>query len=465
MNYKLRLALTCILAVGANNAFGASLLEVYQRAQQSDPTLREADANRLATREARPQAWASLLPQIDGQVGVSRTFANSKGSSPRQIDLGPGGLITTTGETDSRRDPFGWSISLRSTVFSWAKWAALDRSKSQVAQAEVNYQVAQQDLVLRVAQRYFNVLAAKDTLDANNAAAEAFSRQLEQFEKRFEVGLIAITDVQEARAERDRTSADVISAKRNLATTIELLRELTGDDVSELQAPGDDLPLKTPDPASEDSWVKGSLERNLTLISTRLSADIADANVSVARAGHAPTLDLSATHSDNDTDSYSRVTTDNPDVFLRGNSNSLAVQDSVSLTLNVPIFSSGATQSLVRQSVYQRRAAVERVERSTRETERAARDNYLGVISNISRVQALKQAFESSRTAIQATEAGFEVGTRTTVDVLQSRRTLYTAETAYKRSRYDYILSVIQLELAAGTLTDQDVSEISSWMK
>ncbi|HTE42007.1 MAG TPA: TolC family protein, partial [Steroidobacteraceae bacterium] len=161
MNYKLRLALTCILAVGANNAFGASLLEVYQRAQQSDPTLREADANRLATREARPQAWASLLPQIDGQVGVSRTFANSKGSSPRQIDLGPGGLITTTGETDSRRDPFGWSISLRSTVFSWAKWAALDRSKSQVAQAEVNYQVAQQDLVLRVAQRYFNVLAAK----------------------------------------------------------------------------------------------------------------------------------------------------------------------------------------------------------------------------------------------------------------------------------------------------------------
>ncbi len=458
MNYRLKLALSCIL-LGATAApsFGANLLEVYQRAQQADPSIREADATRLAAREAKPQAWAALLPQIDGSASKGRTDSESTG---QQVGFNTvGALVITPSFSNNVSDREGWQLNLRQTVFRWDQWVALKRADAQVAQAEANYRAAEQDLVVRVAQRYFGVLAAQDTLDATNTAAEAFSRQLEQFEKRFEVGLIAITDVQDARAARDRAAADVIGAKRTLATNIELLREITGDQVAELAAPRDDLPLKSPDPASEEPWVSTALEQNLSLIAARLSAEIAARNVSIARAGHLPSLSLGATHSDSDTDTTTTAALGTFDT------SSGQKQDSVLLTLTVPIFSSGATQSGVRQQVYTHRATRERVERVTRETERAARDNYLGVISNISRVQALKQAYESSKTALQATEAGFEVGTRTTVDVLLSRQTLYTAQTQYAKSKYDYILSVIQLKQAAGTLSAQDVTEINGWLK
>jgi len=469
MNLKLRLAVVCLLATTATIANGADLLQTYQRAQQSDPLLREADATRLANREARPQAWAALLPQLDGTAGYQRTNTTNDVHREALIrdpvtnaPLVP--AVISTGVSSTITDRTTWGITLRQTIFNWSKWAALDRAKAQVAQAEVTYNAAEQDLIFRVATRYFNVLAAQDTLDASVAAADALARQLEQSEKRFEVGLIAITDVQEARAERDRSAADVISAKRALATNQELLRELTDEAVGTLAAPGDDMPLKSPDPASEDRWVSSALEQNLSLISARLSAEIADANVSIARAGHLPTLDLTASRTYTDNDNAQRSETSG-DPFRNSARTTADPGYSVGVQLNVPLFASGATQSGVRQSVYQRRAAEERLERTSRETERAARDNYLGVMSNISRVQALKQAYESSRTALQATEAGFEVGTRTTVDVLLSRRGLYTAQTQYARSKYDYILSVIELKQAAGTLSAEDVAEINTWLK
>lgn len=478
MNFKLRFAtrcvLGCFLAANATVAYSADLLQVYQRAQQSDPLLREADATRLATREARPQAWAALLPQIDASAGISRGNSTLDSQRPRPIfdpvtnepilDPSTNNPIISTGVATTITDRTSWGITLRQSIFNWSRWATLDRAKTQVAQAEVTYKAAEQDLIVRVATRYFNVLAATDTLDASNAAAEAFTRQLEQAEKRFEVGLIAITDVQEARAERDRAAADVIGAKRALATNQELLRELTDEAVGTLEAPGDDMPLKTPDPAAEDRWVSSALEQNLTLTSARLNAEIADANVSIARGSHLPSLDLTASRSYADTEIARRSQLSNS--VNRTNSSSLSDPDySVGLQLTFPLFSGGAAQSGVRQAVYNRRASQERVERVSRETERSARDNYLGVISNISRVQALRQALESSRTALQATEAGFEVGTRTTVDVLQARRALYSAQTAYARSKYDYILSVIQLKQAAGSLSAEDVAEINTWLQ
>jgi len=472
MNYKLRLALGCILAVSASSSYGANLLEVYQKALQSDPALREAEATRLASREARPQAWAALLPQLDGSASVSQTNGESAGGNPRLLRRDPGGntaldLYTTGAPTETESDGRDWSIQLTQTIFSWDKWATLKRANSQVALAEATYQAAQQDMIVRVAQRYFNVLAAKDTLDANNAAAEAFSRQLEQYEKRFEVGLIAITDVQDARAARDRAAADVIGAKRALATNFELLREITGDDVSSLAEPLEDMQLKTPDPASEEQWVTTSMEQNLALVAARLNSDIADANVGRARSGHYPTLQLRATHSDSnsDTDATTSVTVSGLSGQVTVPSTTDTSSDSVSLTLSVPLFSSGATQSGVRQAVYTHRAAREKVERVSRETERGARDYYFGVMSNIARVQALKQAYESSKTALQATEAGFEVGTRTTVDVLLSRQALYTAQTQYAKSRYEYILSAIQLKQVSGTLSEKDVAEINRALK
>ena len=455
MNLKLRIATARTLAamalLGAPAAFGASLLDVYQRALQSDPLIREAEATRLASREARPQAWAALLPQVNGSGSLTKS--NTEGS---QVIPGTTNVIDSTTDSTSKR----YGASLNQTIFRWDQWASVQRADKQVALAEATYLAATQDLAVRVAQRYFSVLASQDALDASAAAAEASARQLEQAEKRFEVGLIAITDVQDARAERDRTAADVISAKRALATNQELLREITDEPVDALAAPGDDMPLNPPEPASPEDWIGVAMENNLSLVAARLNADIASKNVAVARSGHLPTLDLSGSYNKSDSDTETTIGTLPP-------TSRTTSQDSksIALLLNVPIFSGGATQSRVRQQVYTFRAARERVERTSRETERSARDNYMGVVSNIARVQALKQAYESSRTAMQATQAGYEVGTRTSVDVLISQRALYSAQTAYLKSRYDYINSVIALKQAAGLLTKDDVVEINSWLK
>ena len=467
MNYRLKLALGCILAVTALPSYGADLLEVYRKAQQSDPAIREADATRLANREARPQAWAGLLPQITGSASYEKSDTDSSGTRPITFNQATGDPIFATSTGSDESTTKGWSLTLNQTIFSWDRWAGLQRADLQVAQAEAAYRAAQQDLIVRVIARYFAVLYAKDIVDTNEAALAAFSRQLEQSEKRFEVGLIAITDVQESRAQRDRASANLIDAKRTLATNIELLRELTGEEIVNLAAPKQDMPLDAPSPATVDQWIEVALDQNLNLTAARLSADIAAKNVSVARSGHAPSLSLSARYSDTDrdTDTISEIT--DPPAFANSrayNTTSNSDGATVSLNLNVPIFSSGATQSAVRQAVYTHRAARERVERTTRETERSVRDSFLGVLSNISRVQALRQALESSRTSLQATEAGFEVGTRTTVDVLLSQNAFFGAQAEYYKSRYDYIQTRVQLELAAGQLSADDLTSINGYL-
>jgi outer membrane protein len=314
-------------------------------------------------------------------------------------------------------------------------------------------------LILRVSEAYFNVLAAQDQVSAQNSALEAITRQLEQSEKRFEVGLIAITDVQEAKAARDSAAAAVIASKRQLASNEELLREITAEKYSTLAKPGDAMPLKSPDPADEDQWVARAMEQNLSLVSSRLAADIARDNVRSAFGGHLPEVDLVASRSNSDQTS--------PIDFASGNTG-LRTNDTddttYSLQLSVPIFSGGGTQSRVRQSEYQWQAARERFARVSRQTERQSRDAYLGVLSEMSRVAALRQALESNQTALKATEAGYEVGTRTTVDVLESRRSLVQAQTNYSRSRYDYILNVLKLRLASGTLDRAALEEVNGWL-
>jgi outer membrane protein len=463
MNYRLKIALGCILAVsGATTSYGANLLDVYQRAQQSDPQIREADATRLASRENKPQALSALLPQLNASGGWSKATTESKGLGIAPNPNNPAdpftyGVIPTVQHTPTKN----YQVQLTQTLFRWDQWVTLRSADSQVAQAEADYLTAQQNLVLRVAQAYFNVLAAQDAVDAANAANEAFAQQFEQAQKRFEVGLIAITDVQEAKAARDQATATVIATKRILSTNHELLREITGEDYEHLAAPTADMPLTNPQPDSIDKWVSTAMEQNASLISARLAENIAKNAVSVAEAGHLPTLDLVAsrgqTYQGDQTTTYP------------GQIDSASPYDSrqtqVGLQLKFPIFSGGSVASRVRQQVYLHRAARERLEHASRDTQRSTRDNYLGVISNISRVGALKQALESQNTALQATTAGYEVGTRTAIEVLDSRRQVFTAQTNYSQSRYDYILSVIQLKLAAGTLSQNDVVEINSWLK
>lgn len=455
-------------AQAASSPDATDLLEVYQRALQNDPVIREAEANRLATLENKPQARAGLLPQLLATAGYSQSdtdftrgqFVTEDDNDPLTVDPVIPVTIATAGR-DVRTTQ--WNVSLRQALFRWDRWVGLKRADKQVAQAEVQFKAAQQDLLARTAQRYFDVLAAQDTLEAAEATLEAFSRQLEQADKRFEVGLIAITDVQEARAARDQASASVIAAKRSLATRQEFLRELTGESFGNLAKPSDEIPLRQPDPASEEDWVKAALEQNLNLLAARLQTEIAKDDIRVARAGHLPTLDLVARKGRSE-DEGGRES-----VTSRGvTSPSITEQEQetgvIGLELNFPIFSGGSTQSQVRQRVYLHRAARERSERTARETERETRDAYLGVLSDIARVRALRQAVESSQTALQATEAGFEVGTRTTVDVLDARRRLFDAQTNYARSRYDYIINLLRLKIATGDLAETDLQEVNGWL-
>jgi outer membrane protein len=468
-NMKLRATLlaTCIAATLASvsPAQSANLLEVYQRALQNDPIIREAEANRLATLENKPQARAGLLPQLTATAGYTQgdtDFTRANFDDDDNDDTTPPVAVTlTTKERDVRTTQY--QIAIRQALFRWDRWAGLKRADKQVTQAEVEFKAAQQDLLARTAQRYFEVLAAEDTLEAAQATLEAFSRQLEQADKRFEVGLIAITDVQESKAARDQASAGVIAAKRSLATSKEFLRELTGEAFDDLAKPGVDMPLRDPNPASEEEWVTAALAQNLSLLAARLQTEIAKDDISVARAGHLPTLDIVARHSHaEDTDGDARV--------VVGTRSSPSIPDTeqestvLGIEFSIPIYSGGATQSQVRQRVYLHRAARERSERTARETERLARDAYLGVLSEKSRVEALRQAVQSTQTALQATEAGFEVGTRTTVDVLESRRNLFDAQTTFARSRYDYIVNLLKLKISTGNLSEADLQEVNGWL-
>src|SRR5215469_10780417 len=457
--------LTLLLLALPLAAPAKDLIGVFEDALHNDPVIRQADANRLAARESKPQALAALLPQLNGTAGITRDHSSGFQSqifevagTPTPANPNPPPQLVVARTADEINNTIQqWSLNLRQNVFSWSNWMALKAASHEVAQAEANYAAAEQQLILRVSQAYFAVLTAYDTLQADQTALEAIARQLDQANKRFEVGLIAITDVEDAKAARDSAASTVIAAKRTLATSEYQLQEITGQNYDVLAKPGPDMPLNNPEPADEGRWVNISLEQNLTLISSRLQADIARENVRVAQGGHLPTLDLVAGRSWNYTSS---------DQIFDGtpfsNVDSKVNDRQIGLQFTLPIYSGGFTQSKVRQAEYQWIAAKEGVVQSSRATERQARDAYLGVISGIARVQALRQAVESNQTALKATEAGYEVGTRTSVDVLNARRNLVQAETDYATARYDYIVSVLQLRLAAGNLDRPQLAELNN---
>jgi outer membrane protein len=439
---------------------GADLLSVYDQALVNDPQIREAEATRRAVHEAKPQALGALLPQVSGTASRSRSW--SDGNSFNQFQFSGSPTVTTSdtsGKSINNNDQ--WGLNIRQSVFSWANWVNLRMANHEVAQSEADYLTALQSLAQRVAQQYFTVLQAQDTVEANEAARDAVALQLQQAERRFEVGLIAITDVQETRAERDNAAAAVIAAKRTLASAEEALRATIGEIPGGLNKPGEDMPLQAPNPTSEDEWVHAAMEQNAALISSRLAADIARDQVRATFGGHLPSVDLVAGRTYSDADGR-RVSS------APGGQNTANASEtygkSLALQFTVPLFSGGVTQSRVRESQYRWIAAKERLERTSRTTERNARDAYLGVNSEIARVQALRQALESSRTALAATEAGYEVGTRTTVDVLNSRRLLIQAQTSYSSAKYSYLNNMIQLRLAAGDLDRSTIEQVNKML-
>jgi outer membrane protein len=439
-------------------ANGADLLSIFDQALVNDPQIREAEATRLAQREARPQALAALLPQISAQASRGRSWSDGSSQGGAVID----GVPSTTKST-GRNDTKSWGINLRQNLFSWANWVQLRTADSQVAQAEANYLAERQLMAQRVAQQYFAVLNAQDTLRALEAARDAIVRQLEQADRRFEVGLIPITDVQEARAERDNSASQVIGAKRSLASAEEQLRATIGELPGALKEPPEDMPLRAPDPVTAEDWVRLAMDQNASLISSRLAADISRNQVESAFSGHLPSVDLSMGRNHNNNDGYTRFPDPlNPDQRITRPNISTTDGNSITLSVSIPLFNGGLTSSRTRQSQYQWIAAKERLERTSRTTERNARDAFVGVNSEMERVKALKQTVESSRAALAATETGNEVGTRTAIDVLNARRALVQAQTNFSAAKYSYLNTVIQLHLAAGDLDRDTIAEINS---
>ena len=442
----------------------ATLLEVYQQALQSDPRIHEAEARRLAALEAEPQARGVLLPQIGFSGDWSKSESTGSGVQNSVVEQPPGSgefvVVPFPFQVDTDSETTQWQFTLRQTLFRWDQIVNLRRADKTVAKAEADREAAQQDLIVRVTDAYFNVLGAEDRLLAIHADRLAIARQLEQAKQRFEVGLIAITDVQESQAAYDQSVANEIAAKRSLATARYLLGEITGAAVGELAAPSDKLPLRTPDPASEQAWLDLAMSQNLALISSRLDERLARDEISFRRNGHYPTIDLVA-------NTGNRNVKSDQDTFTGFGplpADSDFDTNSIGIQFNFPIFAGGGTSSRVQEAVYLHRAAREQLQRVTRETDRATRDSYLGVLAEISRVKALEQAVASARTALDATQAGFDVGTRTIVDVLRSQGNLYQSITNYYQARYDYLLNAMRLKQAAGSLQVQDLETLEPFL-
>src|SRR5580698_10625876 len=356
-----RLTTLLALYLCAAAAPAADLLAVYQRALQNDPQLREAEATRLAALEAKPQALSALLPQLSGSGIVTKERDTGSSNTIESVSAPGQPTVLESFPFDGRVDTttHRYGVDLKQNVFRWENWVALKHADAQVAQAEADYQAAQQDLMERVSQRYFDVLSAQDDLEAQQVSLTSIQRQLDQAESRFKIGLIAVTDVEEARAAHDSGAATVIAAKRTLASTWELLREITGETYDFLARPIEPFQLADPDPISEDRWVDLALQQNLSLVSSRLAADIARENVSISRGGHYPSLDLVG--------SAGKLTNNQIDVYPDGSPAGGTFLDqrqrSIGIQLTFPIYSGGLVSSQVRQAVYQHRAAKERLER------------------------------------------------------------------------------------------------------
>ncbi|MDQ2069611.1 TolC family outer membrane protein [Natronospira bacteriovora] len=440
--------LTIILATplaSANTGERTSLLEIYELAVNNDPAIREARANRDAARERYPQARGQLLPQIS--LSASYQDAVREGASiGADPDTGQIGLQDFRRDTDTTQI----GLQLRQTLFNWGQFQELGQAEAAVAEADALFEAEMQNLAIRVAEAYFDLLAALDEQASARANEEAILRQRERAERRFEVGLIAITDVQEAKAAYDNAVADRIAADRQVSLRREQMREIIGQYPGEILAPEENMPLSLPDPADPEAWVTRAREGNYSVLASRFAMEAAESAVRRARAQHYPTLDLVA--------NVGRTEQRGEDLFDQQDVDSRSIQ----LQFNLPLYSGGQRMSQTRQARAELERDENRLERTLREAERMTRDAYLGVLSERSRVRALRQAVESNQTALQATEAGFEVGTRTTVDILDARQALFNAQTSYARSRYDFLINTLRLRQATGELGMDDIRQLNA---
>ena len=451
-NQKLLIAAVFLIS---SPAFAVDLVGIHDLAIKNDPQLQAAAYRKDATGENTRQAWANLLPTIGGRA--NRDWGNATTRVGEVVIDGE--LVQPRTKQDSDIDTEYYGFDLRQSLYAQSNYENLDIARGQVSQAEATYNIAYQDFLVRVAGGYFSVLTAQDGVIFAEAEEKALQRQFEQAEQRFEVGLTAVTDVHEARASYDNARARAIVSRNNLADTKEALYELTGqyfDDYDPLQ---EVLPLVKPLPESAQEWVDIAMQYNPFVISAHMGVEIADANIRLQRSGHFPTLDLvgSLNRFTNNKRAFTGLTGENfATTEVKSDDNQIG------LRLNVPIYQGGVVTSRTRQARYMLNAVNEDLDQQQRAVVRATKNAYRAVIAGIEQVGAFGQAMISAESALEATQAGFEVGTRTIVDVLIAQQRYFQAQRDNSLARHTYIVDHLRLKAAAGVLAEEDLAKVNT---
>ncbi|MGM0769392.1 MAG: TolC family outer membrane protein [Pseudomonadota bacterium] len=437
---KKRLLSGMIGLLAANPVLAMNLIETYEKALSYDSGIAAARASFEAQEAGTDVSRASLLPQINAFGEANYTDTETSGQ-----------------EADYNTLAYG--VQLTQPLFRADAWYGFDASKFQSEVARAEYNLAQQQLILDVATAYFNVLRAADTLTTARATEAAIQRQYEQAQERFDVGLIAITEVYEARASYDDSKSQRIAAESELDIAREQLARLTGEYTEELDNLRRNFPLGRPDPMDPTQWETTAVEQNWTIQAALYELNSSEANLKVAKAGHYPTLDLNASYGKSEISGL-----EDSEAPVQQRSDGTTTEAVIGVTLNVPLYMGGGTQAGVRQQ----RSLVTVAEQSLETTRRDVRVNtrslFRTVNTNIETASALEQTIISRRSALDATRAGYEVGTRNIVEVLDAERAYYVALRDYANARYDYVINTLSLKQSAGTLSPQDLIDLNNWL-
>jgi outer membrane protein len=445
--------------MSAGAAHAESLRDIYELALENDATLKAQQAQYLAALEDEKTARSALLPQVIASYSYEdrETDTDAIGAN-----FGDDGFEIIDVSTNRQTQTDGYLVSLQQTLFNLPAWFSFQSGKELSKQAEATFAANQQGLIVRVVEAYLAVLRAQDNLRASEARAKAFGRQLEQNKQRFEVGLIAITDVYEAQAAYDLSQVDRISDENSVAVALENLSVLTAKRHDNLDVLVEDFEVNKPEPLDRSDWVEFALANNFNLKAAQYSEEAARQTAKARRLAHAPTLSGTAQYSDFGTDGS--LTQDPPTPFaLPPNSDQELTVWGVELSM--PLYTGGAISADRRRAAQQFNAAREQRINLTRQTVTDARSLHMTVMNDVARVAARKQSILSSRSALDATEAGYEVGTRNVVDVLNAQNTLFSALRDYANSRYDYIVNTLRLKEQAGLLSPEDVILLDSFLE
>ena len=437
-----------------------SLLDIYELALNNDAQLKAQEAQYLANLQQERLALSALLPQVTAGYGISGTVNES--TSQQILGFDPTGTpVIGEGFNRSDTDTDGWDVSLSQTLFDLSAWYNYQAGEEVSKRAEAEFAANTQNLIVRTVEAYFAVLRAQDNLAAAEAQERAFERQLEQTRQRFEVGLIAITDVYEAEAARDLAQVGRIVEENNVAVAKERLSVLTGQEHGQLFTLSDDFQAKPPAPADRSEWVNFALNNNYQLAAARYSEEAARQSAKANRYEHAPKVSATYRYEDTETQG-SRSAIPEPIFLVQPDSEQ--TREVWQVRVDMPLFTGGRLSANRRRAEQEYIAAKENRVNLMRTTVTSARSLHMTVMSDVARVAARRQSIKSSQSALDATEAGYEVGTRNIVDVLNAQNLVFQSERDYANSRYDFIVNSLRLKENAGTLSPDDVKRLDAFL-